>query len=339
MNDHDRSRSRDRWRRSGRKQDTDNSRSLYRKRSRSRSPYSERFDKRRNTSYSRSPKRRRRSPPGNSPSLKTFREVDRRPRQRHSESFSPRPRNRAVRSNRSDHRDRSSSSSIPHRKRSYSGLPSNPKRSRQSPSLSLSPPPQSKRSNWPLPSQNEAYKGTSTNLDKPSNTSPSLGPEKQKPNYAPSGRLAAETNTVANTSIVLKYHEPPECRLPPSSQPYLLYIFKSSDLLSKLTLNERSCWLFGREKMVADIRIEHPSASKQHAVLQFRHVVRKDEFGEKKGGVGLYLLDLDSANGSFLNGERVEGRRFVEVRHGDVLKWGESIREYVVLVPPKDMVA
>ncbi|KAL8912869.1 MAG: hypothetical protein Q9171_002247, partial [Xanthocarpia ochracea] len=92
-------------------------------------------------------------------------------------------------------------------------------------------------------------------------------------------------------------------------------------------------------KLVVDIPIEHPSTSKQHAVLQFRHVVTKDEFGEKKGGVRLYVLDLDSANGSFLNGERVEGRRYVEVRHGDVLRWGESSREYVVLVPPKEMVA
>ncbi|KAL8809087.1 MAG: hypothetical protein Q9223_007962, partial [Gallowayella weberi] len=90
--------------------------------------------------------------------------------------------------------------------------------------------------------------------------------------------------------------------------------------------------------MVADIPVEHPSASKQHAVLQFRHVIKKDEFGEKRGKVGLYVLDLDSANGTFLNGERVEGRRYVEVRGGDVLRWGESSREYVLLVPPKEMV-
>lgn len=82
--------------------------------------------------------------------------------------------------------------------------------------------------------------------------------------------------------------------------------------------------------------IEHPSCSKQHAVLQFRYVVKKDEWGEKKGGVKLYVLDLDSANGSWLNGERVEGRRYVEVRHKDVLRWGSSEREYVVLVPEKE---
>ncbi|KAL8893398.1 MAG: hypothetical protein Q9207_008591, partial [Kuettlingeria erythrocarpa] len=89
-------------------------------------------------------------------------------------------------------------------------------------------------------------------------------------------------------------------------------------------------------KLVADVAIEHPSCSKQHAVLQFRHVVRKDEWGEQVGGVRLYVLDLDSANGTWLNGERVEGRRYVEVRSKDVLRFGESGREYVVLVPPKE---
>ncbi|KAL9627857.1 MAG: hypothetical protein Q9204_006285 [Flavoplaca sp. TL-2023a] len=290
-------------------------------------------------SCSRSPKRRRPTPRSRSPCSRNPREDHHRPRRRHSQSTSPHPQDRPRKSDRGNPRRRSPSSPPPHQKHPGSPSPRTHKRSRRRPTLSPSPPPKPKRSNHALPSQNDAYKETSTALDKPPNTSAAPLPSKQKPNYAPSGLLAAETNTVANTSIVLKYHEPPDSRLPPPSQPYLLYIFKSSDLLSKLTLNERSCWLFGREKMVADVPVEHPSASKQHAVLQFRYVVKKDEFGEKRGGVGLYMLDLDSANGSFLNGERVEGRRYVEVRHGDVLKWGESSREYVVLVPPKEMVA
>ncbi|KAL9007342.1 MAG: hypothetical protein Q9173_007358, partial [Seirophora scorigena] len=153
----------------------------------------------------------------------------------------------------------------------------------------------------------------------------------QKPNYAPTGLLAAETNAASqNPSITLKYHEPPESRLP--STPHLLYVFKSSALLSTLQLHERSCWLFGREKQVVDAVIEHPSCSKQHAVLQFRHVVNKQ--GGKKGGeVRLYVIDLESANGTWVNGEKVAPARYVEVRHKDVLRWGESAREYVLLVP------
>ncbi|KAI4166382.1 MAG: hypothetical protein LQ348_007819, partial [Seirophora lacunosa] len=150
----------------------------------------------------------------------------------------------------------------------------------------------------------------------------------QKPNYAPTGLLAAETNASAqNPSITLKYHEPPESRLP--STPHLLYVFKSTALLSTLQLHERSCWLFGREKQVVDAVIEHPSCSKQHAVLQFRHVVVNKQGGE----VRLYVIDLESANGTWVNGEKVAPARYVEVRHKDVLRWGGSEREYVLLVP------
>lgn len=44
------------------------------------------------------------------------------------------------------------------------------------------------------------------------------------------------------------------------------------------------------------------------------------------GGVGLYVIDLESANGTRVNGEVVPERRFVEVRSGDVLTFGESSR-------------
>ena len=50
----------------------------------------------------------------------------------------------------------------------------------------------------------------------------------------------------------------------------------------------------------------------------------------------LYVIDLESANGTRVNGEKVPEGRFVEVRSGDVLGFGESEREYVVLLPPKE---
>ena len=53
---------------------------------------------------------------------------------------------------------------------------------------------------------------------------------KAKPNFAPSGLLAAETNTVkaANgDSTVLKYNEPPEARKPVLN--WRLYVFKGSE--------------------------------------------------------------------------------------------------------------
>ena len=289
-------------------------RSYNRKKDRSRSPRRPRYDGRNRDR----PQRSRPSPDYHGS------ERDR------NSSRSPAPRRRRSEIERSEHH-----STHIKRSRSPSPRPSSHRshhRSRRSsshPSL-----PQSKRSTRPLPSQNEAF--LTTTSDAVVRKSPS--PEKQKPNYAPSGLLAAETNTVTagSTSIVLKYHEPPEARLPPPSQPWRLYVFKSSDILETLPLHERTCWLFGREKAVADHVTEHPSCSKQHAVLQFRFVEKKGEFGDRKAGTKLYVLDLESANGTSLNGERVPEKRYVEVRSGDVLKFGDSSREYVALLPPKE---
>jgi hypothetical protein len=45
-----------------------------------------------------------------------------------------------------------------------------------------------------------------------------------------------------------------------------------SDSTDPLYVHRMSCYLFGRERKVADVPTDHPSCSKQHAVLQYRHV-------------------------------------------------------------------
>jgi smad nuclear-interacting protein 1 len=84
---------------------------------------------------------------------------------------------------------------------------------------------------------------------------------------------------------------------------------------------------------VTDLRLEHPSISKQHAVIQFRYITTTNEFGDRLSKVKPYLIDLDSANGTTLNGSKVEGSRFVELVDQDVLAFGDSEREYVLMLP------
>jgi smad nuclear-interacting protein 1 len=136
--------------------------------------------------------------------------------------------------------------------------------------------------------------------------------------------------------VVLKYHEPPEARKPPGREAWRLYVFKGPDLLEVVELGERSCWLIGREKLVVDFPIDHPSCSKQHAALQFRYVEKQNEFGDRRGRVSPYLIDLESANGSTVNGDLIPTGRYVELRDKDVLKFGVSTREYVLMLPPAD---
>ena len=257
-------------------------------------------------------------------------------RRQFSDSESPDPRIRSYRDRPRHGKPKRSISDSPPPKRKRSQSRDSYRYSdhhKPPPASPTTKPPPSKRVSAPLPSQKEAYSKEPT-----SNVVIKAPPEveKQKPNFAPTGKLAAETNTVANTTIVLKYNEPPEARLPPPSSPWRLFVFKGSELLETLPLSERSCWLFGRERAVVDFPTEHPSCSKQHAVLQFRYTEKKNEWGEKKGAVKPYLIDLESANGTKVNGEELPKSRYVGLVSGDVINFGDSSREYVLMLPPKE---
>lgn len=179
---------------------------------------------------------------------------------------------------------------------------------------------------------------TANNKGTDGRAAPSDEVEKQRPNLQSTGLLAAASNSVAQldgTTIALKYHEPPEARKPPSKEAWKLFVFKGSDILDTIDLSIRSCWLAGREAAVVDLIAEHPSISKQHAVIQFRYIEKRNEFGDRVGRVKPYLIDLESANGTVLNGERLPEGRYLELRDKDMIKFGQSTREYVLMLPPK----
>jgi len=162
---------------------------------------------------------------------------------------------------------------------------------------------------------------------------------KEKPNYGSTGVLAAMSNSVAQadgTSITLKYHEPSEARKPPPRDQWKLYVFKGSDIVDTIDLGLKSCWLVGRDAAVVDLLAEHPSISKQHAVVQFRYTEKRNEFGDRIGKVKPYLLDLESANGTSLNDSRIPDSRYLELRDKDMVRFGDSTREYVVMLAPKE---
>ncbi|XP_048498625.1 FHA domain-containing protein DDL isoform X3 [Beta vulgaris subsp. vulgaris] len=121
--------------------------------------------------------------------------------------------------------------------------------------------------------------------------------QKQKPSFALSGKLAEETNRV---------REP-------------LYVHR------------QSCYLFGRERRVADIPTDHPSCSKQHAVLQYRQVEKEKPDGMMSKEVRPYLMDLGSTNKTFVNDNAIEPQRYYELFEKDTIRFGNSSREYVLL--------
>ncbi|KAG7361463.1 sensor histidine kinase [Nitzschia inconspicua] len=156
--------------------------------------------------------------------------------------------------------------------------------------------------------------------------------EKPKPQYKPnfglSGALAkdAQSGNVYK-GVVLKFKEPPEARAPNTQ--WRFYVFKKGqkDVLETLHISKQSAYLMGRNTDIADIPMHHPSLSSQHAVLQYRALPNK----EGRLSCQPYIMDLESTNGTFLNGVQIDAARYYQLKKGDVLTFGASTREYVLL--------
>jgi smad nuclear-interacting protein 1 len=324
--DHKRDRSRDRRREKDGRRD----KSVERKRSRSRDRRRDRSGERRRD-HSKDRQRDRSKDRGLVRREKRDGSKDRHRRHDRSRSRDTKRRDRSKEARRSrKHRTRSpSASASPPSKRA--------RRTRSiSRSRSASPPQRTKK---PLPSQEVSFRGLDDSVQPPSKYG-GAPPNKEKPNFKPTGALAKAANRVEGTKISLKYNEPPEARKPSPSQPWRIFVFKGDDVVDTIEIWQKSCWLLGRSHEVVDYMLEHPSSSGQHAVIQFRYIQKsvEDEYGVKttRGRVKPYIIDLESSNGTELNGESVEASRYFELRDKDILKFAGSEREYVVMLPPAD---
>ncbi|KAG5682826.1 hypothetical protein PVAND_012150 [Polypedilum vanderplanki] len=151
--------------------------------------------------------------------------------------------------------------------------------------------------------------------------------EKEKPNFGLSGKLTEETNKVHG--VVIKYAEPPEAKKP--KRRWRLYPFKGETSLPVLYIHRQSGYLIGRDRKICDIAVDHPSCSKQHAALQYRLVPYEREDGSVGKRVRPYIIDLESANGTYVNNNKIESKKYIELLEKDVIKFGYSSREYVLL--------
>lgn len=140
----------------------------------------------------------------------------------------------------------------------------------------------------------------------------------QRPNFQPSGILAKFSNS--RGSKALKYTEPSDASRPTSH--WRVFIFKDEQELDPIDLHTSSWYLIGRDLDVVDILVANPSVSKQHAAFQYRM---------RHGKVSLYIIDLQSTNGTYLNDEKLQDSRYYRIKNKDVITFGSSTRKYVMI--------
>ena len=151
--------------------------------------------------------------------------------------------------------------------------------------------------------------------------------KKEKANFGLTGTLAKDEKTGnMYNGVLLKWTEPLDAAAPPRG--WRMYVFKGDDIVETLYLHRQSAFLLGREQRVADHTLAHPSCSGQHAVIQWRAVI---DSSSGKRVVKPYIMDLASTNKTYLNGTVVEDSRYYELKEKDVIKFGHSTREYVII--------
>lgn len=168
------------------------------------------------------------------------------------------------------------------------------------------------------------------------------------PSFEPSGILEAESNN--SNGEPLKYVAPPDSvspdefwdkiKLTISERPIIkaiLYKKGIKEPLREFNLDLKSYYIIGRqlpkekrnisnennendsdsdttEVILSDIGIPDPGCSKEHSVIQFR---------EKNKKLLPYIMDLNSSNGTTLNGILIPRARYIELRNEDLILFSE----------------
>lgn len=113
-----------------------------------------------------------------------------------------------------------------------------------------------------------------------------------RPNASPLACMTARLSTLTHCA---SHHAP-------CSADFGLEVLKSGTLLETRALTGQPFFTFGRSP-TADVLLEHPSASRLHAVLQF-----------KAGAAAAFLCDCGSTHGTFLNRNRLRPRALAPLR-------------------------
>lgn len=102
-----------------------------------------------------------------------------------------------------------------------------------------------------------------------------------------------------------------------------LNVMKGEKLVEKLIIDEKKCYVFGRNSDSCDFITEHSSCSRVHAILVYhRHLKR------------MFVIDLGSTHGSMVGSVRLEARKPTPIPFDSSIHFGASTRHYILKERP-----
>jgi len=110
-------------------------------------------------------------------------------------------------------------------------------------------------------------------------------------------------------------YTPPLWSAPPEHK-FELEVLKDGKIVETVDVSKRTNYIFGRQPD-CDVVVNHLSISRRHCVLQYRE------------GGDIFLYDLGSSHGTFLNKERMPPNEYVPLHVGDLFHLGASSRRYI----------
>uniref|UniRef100_UPI00358ED23E nuclear inhibitor of protein phosphatase 1 isoform X1 n=2 Tax=Myxine glutinosa TaxID=7769 RepID=UPI00358ED23E len=105
-----------------------------------------------------------------------------------------------------------------------------------------------------------------------------------------------------------------------------LDVMKGDKLIEKLIIDEKKCYLFGRNPDVCDHTIDHQSCSRIHSALIYHKHLKR-----------IFIIDLNSTHGTYLGQIRLEPHKPQQVPVDSTLKFGASTRHYTLRERPQTL--
>ncbi|KAH8418619.1 hypothetical protein KR222_006745 [Zaprionus bogoriensis] len=102
-----------------------------------------------------------------------------------------------------------------------------------------------------------------------------------------------------------------------------LDVLKDDKLVQKLMVDEKRCYLFGRNSQMNDFCIDHASCSRVHAAFVYHKHLNI-----------AYLVDLGSTHGTFIGTLRLEAHKPTQLQINSTFHFGASTRNYILRERP-----